>query len=518
MIKLTKSVIKSISKSIGHGVKNDPEVQRLKNKHPKVFHFFKKRLTPSEKYGLYLTVGIIIALFFVYTFFGITRDFLGQENIIQFDLRLLNLFSILRHPKLTNQMVFITYLAKGEIITLGVIVFTFIFYLFKNWRFLYTLLISVLGGEFFVWIIKNTIERPRPPLINALVSESTYSFPSGHTFVAIAFYGILIYFIIQSEKNKFFKIISFILGIFLIILVGASRIYLGAHWPSDVLASFAAGSAWITILITSFKIKKKFNPPKKFQSCLSPKKTIILSGIMITVWFTFIVTFFLTHSIKTQPTQLITKSIIESQQISNKLFETLPKVSESINSVPTEPINLIFVGHRSDLDAAFTQSGWYLLDNPSIKSYSQIITSLIFKQSYPQTPGLPVFWATKPCEFAYGKPTSFNSISSREHIHFWETDFTTDSGQSIWVGTAHFDEEIQRKFNIILPFHHTNLRVDNERESIKNELEKNGFIENYEKINLTGLSYGTKKGSGNSFLTDGQAYVIHLKDLTNEIR
>ena len=200
-----------------------------------------------------------------------------------------------------------------------------------------------------------------------------------------------------------------------------------------------------------------------------------------------------------------------SLEISTKLFENLPKVSESIRSIPAEPINIIFVGYKSDLDNAFTKSGWYLLDGPSIKSYTRIITSLLFEKAYPQTPGLPVFWDTQPNQFAYGKPTSPTSITSREHIHLWDTHFITENNQPIWVGTAHFDQEIQKKFGIIMPYHSTELRVDNERESIKEELSYNGYVKSFEKIDLTGLLYGSKKGSGNSFLTDGQAYIIYLK-------
>jgi membrane-associated phospholipid phosphatase len=513
MVKL----IKSITKSVKHGVRNDPEVQRIKNKHPKLFRFIKKRFTVNEKYGLYLTIGITITLIFIYTFFGILQDYIGREALIQFDLRVINLFSLLRHQSLTNQMLFITYLAKGQIITLGVIIFLLIFYIYKKWHFMSTMLISVTGAEIFVWIIKNIIERPRPPLTNALIAEPSYSFPSGHTFVAIAFYGLLAYFVIQSEKNKFIKIISFILATFLIILVGLSRTYLGDHWPSDVFASFAAGLAWLTILITSLKIKKKFNPPQKFQPHLSKTKAIIFSLSLISIWVIFIIFFYLTHPIQTPNRPIETKTIIKTEEITDKLFENLPKVSESIRGLPAEPINIIFVGQRQELDNAFINSDWYLLDEPSIKSYTKIITSIILKVIYPQTPGLPVFWDTQPSQFAYGKPTSLNSVSSREHIHLWDTNFITENNQLIWVGTAHFDEEIQKKFGLIMPYHYTNPKVDDERESIKNELEKNGFIKSFEKINITGLSYGTKKGSGNSFLTDGQAYILYLQNL-NETR
>ncbi|MFA5532249.1 MAG: LssY C-terminal domain-containing protein [Candidatus Shapirobacteria bacterium] len=503
-------IIKSITKSIGHGIKNDPEIFRLKNKYPKTFGFLKKRFTKEHKYGLYLTIGVLITLFFIYLFFGIVQDYIGQEKLIQFDLRIINLVSILRTNGVNQVMLFITYLAKGEIIAVGTIVFGLILILFKNWRFLYTFLISILGGELFVWIIKNIVDRPRPSLVDALVNESTYSFPSGHTFVAISFYGLLTYFILQSEKKKFLKIISFIVGLTLILWIGISRIYLGAHWPSDVFASLTVGTAWLTIIITSLKIKKKFHP---LNIDLHFKKTTILTSslLLIALWVIFIIAFYFTHPLPQKPITPITKTTINTKEIKTKLFENLPKISESIAAVPAEPINIIVVGNRDILDKAFIDSGWYLLDGPGIKSYSRIVKSILKKESYPATPGLPVFWDTLPNIIGYGKPDSENSISSRHHIHFWETNYITQDGQSIWVGTAHFDEEIKKKYKIILPFHTTRLMVDEEREEIKANLQKNGFIKLSEKVDLTGLLYGTKK-SGNSFLTDGQAYILYLQN------
>ncbi|MCW1949362.1 MAG: phosphatase PAP2 family protein, partial [Candidatus Shapirobacteria bacterium] len=330
MVKL----LKSITKSIKHGLKNDPEINKFRIRHPKLCHFFKKRFTTDEKYGAYLTIGIVFTLIFIYIFFGILQDYIGQERLIQFDLRVINLFAALRHHNLNQQMLFITYLAKGEIITIGMLVFCTIFYLHKNWRFLYTLLISVIGGEFFVWLIKNTIDRPRPPLISALVTESSYSFPSGHTFVAIAFYGLLSYFVIQSEKNKSLKIISFITSFLLIILIGISRVYLGAHWPSDVFASLAVGAAWLSILVTSLKIKKKFNPLPDIKIHWSKKRTNLFITFLISIWIIFIISFFITHPIKPININQTSKITIQTNQITNKLFEKLPKISESITSLP----------------------------------------------------------------------------------------------------------------------------------------------------------------------------------------
>ena len=510
-------IIKSVTKSIAHGVRHDPEITRIKNKYPKTFKFISRRFTKHHKYGLYLTIGVVLTIFFASIFIKILKNYISHAKLIQFDLRVINLFSTFRYEKLNHQALFVTYLAKGEVIAVGVIVISLILILIKQWRFLKVLLISILGGELFIWIIKNIIDRPRPPLVTSLVNETTYSFPSGHTFVAIAFYGLLVYFIIQSEKSKFLKIISFIIGFILIILVGLSRIYLGAHWPSDVLASFVSGAAWLSILITWLKIKNKFIPLPKPKNQFKKITIIVSSLLLIVIWFIFIIGFYFTHPLQSKSEIIETKTIIETENIPQQLFQNLPKVSESISGIAAEPINMIFVGTKEDINNAFIKSDWYLLDGPSLKSYSKIITSLLFDQAYPTTPGLPVFWDTEPSQFAYGKPTTPKSISSREHIHFWKTDFITQDHQNIWVGTAHFDEAIKKKFGIIMPFHTTEIKVDNERESIKNELEKNGFIQKAEKIDLTGLSYGIKRGSGNSFLTDGQVYIIFIKS-NNEKR
>jgi len=508
-------IIKSIAKSISHSVKHDPEITRIKNKYPKTFNFLRRRLIKDHKYGLYLTIGAILTIFFVSIFIKILKNYFNHAKLVQFDLRVINLFSTFRYEKLNHQALFITYLAKGEVVVVGIIVISLILILIKKWRFLKALLISVLGGELFVWIIKNLIDRPRPPLVNAIVNETTYSFPSGHTFVAIAFYGLLGYFIIQSERNKFVKIISLFLISILIILIGLSRVYLGAHWPSDVLASLVSGAAWLSILITWLKIKNKFIPLPKSKNQFKKITIIISSLLLISAWLIFIISFYFTHPLQPKTEIIKIKTILKTKDIPNQLFQNLPKVSESISGIAAEPINMIIVGSKKDIDNAFIKSSWYLLDGPSLKSYTKIITSLLTHKSYPNTPGLPVFWDTEPSQFAYGKPTTPESISSREHIHFWETDFVTENNQDIWVGTAHFDDQIKKKFGIVMPFHTTEVKVDNQRESIKNELDKNGFIKKFDKVDLTGLLYGTKKGSGNSFLTDGKAYVIYIKS-TND--
>lgn len=102
-------------------------------------------------------------------------------------------------------------------------------------------------------ILKNILKRPRPEGYN-LINETGFSFPSGHSMASMAFYGFLIYLIYKNIENKYIKwTLIIFLGI-LIIAIGASRIYLGVHYTSDVLAGFLVSLAYL-ILYTSIVSK-----------------------------------------------------------------------------------------------------------------------------------------------------------------------------------------------------------------------------------------------------------------------
>ena len=108
-------------------------------------------------------------------------------------------------------------------------------------------------------VLKDLLQRPRPTEYR-IINESGYSFPSGHSMISMAFYGFLIYLIYKYVKNKYLKwgLIAF-LGI-LIILIGVSRIYLGVHYTSDVIAGFLISISYLIIytgIVNNWLIKEK---------------------------------------------------------------------------------------------------------------------------------------------------------------------------------------------------------------------------------------------------------------------
>ena len=98
-------------------------------------------------------------------------------------------------------------------------------------------------------LLKRILQRPRPEEFR-IINESGYSFPSGHSMISMAFYGYLIYLIYKYVKNKYLKcFLITILGI-LIVNIGISRIYLGVHYTSDVLAGFLISISYLIVYIS----------------------------------------------------------------------------------------------------------------------------------------------------------------------------------------------------------------------------------------------------------------------------
>ncbi len=95
-------------------------------------------------------------------------------------------------------------------------------------------------------LLKHIVQRPRPTEYR-LIDESGYSFPSGHSMVSAAVYGLFIYLIFKNVKNKYIKCLSIVALSILIILIGGSRIYLGVHYTSDVLAGFLISISYLVI-------------------------------------------------------------------------------------------------------------------------------------------------------------------------------------------------------------------------------------------------------------------------------
>jgi undecaprenyl-diphosphatase len=132
------------------------------------------------------------------------------------------------------------------------------------------LLCGVGGGELLVFLLKLIYARPRPEPFIAALHVTSASLPSGHAFAALVLSGLSAYFLVGEVRlwrNRLGLIISASL---LTTLIGFSRIYLGLHWASDVLAGFAMAALWLTFLITASEIRRRYGGEFPWRSGFEP--------------------------------------------------------------------------------------------------------------------------------------------------------------------------------------------------------------------------------------------------------
>lgn len=149
--------------------------------------------------------------------------------------------------------VFLAITTLGEavfVIILALIISFLLWHLHRKWQ-IVVMWIVIVGSELTTFIIKLSVDRPRPS--DALVVESSASFPSGHATIAIAFYGFLTYMLLREIKK--YRVLTLAISIIIILAIGLSRLYLGVHYLSDVLVGYLIGVVWLVIGVKIDKLK-----------------------------------------------------------------------------------------------------------------------------------------------------------------------------------------------------------------------------------------------------------------------
>jgi undecaprenyl-diphosphatase len=100
-------------------------------------------------------------------------------------------------------------------------------------------------------VLKVIVERPRPALSDHVVFVNSWSYPSGHSLNSMAVLGLLTVLAIRERPGTLRRTALAVLGAFLVVVIGFSRVYLGVHWPSDVLAGWLIGVLWLVVCFTA---------------------------------------------------------------------------------------------------------------------------------------------------------------------------------------------------------------------------------------------------------------------------
>ena len=217
--------------------------------------FIAERFDSTTYLGLHLTVGLLVAGLGVWAFSALLDAVLDNEMLVRWDIAADAWIHAHVTPAGLTIFDVLTQLGSpASMVALGVIV---AFVLFRQHR--RTVLIAWIaafaGGEILNTIIKNLVHRTRPVYGAAYLKGHSYSFPSGHAMGSIIGIGMLLYVLgLYWHPGRAVRVTTMLLGIVVVVLIGVSRIYLGVHYPSDVLGGWAAGGAWMAVCVTGASI------------------------------------------------------------------------------------------------------------------------------------------------------------------------------------------------------------------------------------------------------------------------
>ena len=213
--------------------------------------FIKARLSPESYLGLHLTLGILALIGAAWLFGGIAEDVVNHDEITVLDVQISSWFHLHATPQLTRIMLVLTDLHG----TAGIGAAAFIFGLYLAWKksryWLLALAITVPGGMLLNVAMKLVFQRARPSFDNPFLTLSTYSFPSGHAAGATLFYGMLAAYLVNRVQPWSVRLAIVLCAALLVAAVAFSRVYLGVHYLSDVLAGCAEAIAWLAICLTA---------------------------------------------------------------------------------------------------------------------------------------------------------------------------------------------------------------------------------------------------------------------------
>ena len=210
----------------------------------------KKKPDTKSIPGLHLVAGLLIFLTMTLTLAEISEDIVNREPLTIADAQLSTWLHSHGSPFLTRVMFAITFF--GSTLAATLIAVPFGLYLLWRRRFywLAAMISSIVGGILLNRLLKYAFHRPRPFFNDPLLKLTSYSFPSGHTMTATVLYGVLAVYFFTTTTDWRARVLIVCSASLLILLVGLSRMYLGAHYLSDVLGAMTEGLAWLSLCLT----------------------------------------------------------------------------------------------------------------------------------------------------------------------------------------------------------------------------------------------------------------------------
>lgn len=258
-------------------------IRRWRQRFPRADAFIRARLDRSHFAGLPLTSLALAFLYVVALFAGTVEDVITADPIVLFDHFLADWIAHNRSLSLITPFIWITSLGVVQVVAPLLLYCLILLGWLKRYALMLALLLSTLGASAFTLMSKLAFQRPRPE--QAVLQEHSFSFPSGHATIAVAFYGFLAYLLLRSARRWKTRVRILAGALLLIMLIGASRIILDVHYFSDVWAGYLVGAMWLIVAISlsEWLAAKGQNDRQPLISSVRPRH-LLACGLIPLAW------------------------------------------------------------------------------------------------------------------------------------------------------------------------------------------------------------------------------------------
>ena len=208
-------------------------------------------LSARARLGLQLGLGAALLIAAAWLFGAIAEDVVTSDTLTLLDVELAQWLHQRATPGMTRWMLVVTTLHSTVAIACYTMIAAALAGAKRNWRRLVTLAVCIGGGLALNVMMKVAFHRARPMFEQPLLTLTSYSFPSGHVAATTILYGLGVVWVFGRTRRARWRVLALSGALLAIVLVACSRMYLGVHYLSDVVAAFAEGVAWLALCLSA---------------------------------------------------------------------------------------------------------------------------------------------------------------------------------------------------------------------------------------------------------------------------
>jgi membrane-associated phospholipid phosphatase len=238
-------------------LENVPGMRWLERRFPALLRVMRRRMSAGEYLAVHLIVGILVCVAALLGFMKIFLGVLGKTDLVAFDQYAARALYRAATPAGAELWGFVSHLGTYKVLGTAIALISLLLWRRGDRLFLPVSALGLIGASVLNAELKLMVRRARPFWEQPLATESTFSFPSGHSLGAVVGYGLAVYGIYLLTRHRRSWLTAAIVALILTLAIGYSRMYLGVHYFSDVLGGFAVGAFWLAITVTGHAVARR---------------------------------------------------------------------------------------------------------------------------------------------------------------------------------------------------------------------------------------------------------------------